>query len=225
VVIFQGRQLMNRALNSKNTWKHVAITISGADVNQSAANGQPINMLSVYINGIKQRGSMPLENLATGIVAFSGGQGSGQLCEMRIWNYERKENDIRSTLSISIPPGSVDQFPGLRLRWLPLRKGGLINPEGSVLYDVWMRRPVGRRVTTPTMTSSISAKTTEESIYWVENPLDCRWPCALPPSLSNTQRVPWSTNFIEEYLEQREMVELQRVASLPAREVPTPFTF
>ena len=182
-------------------------------------------MLSIYIDGETQGGGMPLQNLATGIVAFSGGKGSGQLCEMRIWNYERTQNDIRSTLSISIPPGSVDQFPGLRLSWLPIRKGGLINPEGSVLYDVWMRRPVGRRVTTPTMTSSISAKTTEESIYWVENPLDCRWPCALPPSLSNTQRVPWTTNFIEECLEHREIVELQRVASLPAREVPTPFTF
>eukprot|EP00607_Mallomonas_marina_P003297 CAMPEP_0182427338 /NCGR_PEP_ID=MMETSP1167-20130531/17095_1 /TAXON_ID=2988 /ORGANISM="Mallomonas Sp, Strain CCMP3275" /LENGTH=852 /DNA_ID=CAMNT_0024609505 /DNA_START=973 /DNA_END=3528 /DNA_ORIENTATION=+ len=99
-------------------------------------------------------------------------------------------------MASSIPPSCADQFPGLRLLWLPCSMLGTVYSPGSLLYDTWTRKPVGSRLVT-------------------SNVADSRWPCALPPGIRQPPSAPWSWSVETERQECREKYELHQVTKMP----------
>jgi len=97
---------------------------------------------------------------------------AGLVVECRLWNCARSDSDIMATMNVSIPPHEVRLYGGLRFSWLPLRLGGSIRQQGSLMYDAWERRSVGSR----SLSHSIA---------------DSRWTSIVPASLIPTLSSPY----------------------------------
>ena len=157
-------------------------TTSPSAVASAISSDRLSNTLTLYIDSTKQL-SVKLPYLKSGIYTLCVGKGAGTLCEMRVWSYARSHAEIMSTMLIAIPPTRVHEHCGLRLSWFPLRRGGRVYPEGSLLYDTWARKPVGHRID-----YEMDLPTRDESAP-VRIETYCRWPCALPPALSTPWRM------------------------------------
>lgn len=174
-----GRILMDFCLSSCSSaksrlvevgvWTHVAYVFG-------------CGHMRVLVNGkrVAEKQCAPLQ----GQVAVGLCKGlKGLITELRVWNSMRTDDDIDSTMNTIICLHNASAFPALRLCWFPVRTNGNIKSSGALLYDIWTKKAVGRRV--------VSA----------EN-FDSRWPSALPKSLVPEERI--QLNHASEWLEEWE---------------------
>jgi len=175
---------------TEEQWNHVAFVYGRGEV-------------KLYINGHSAKLSNSILNFPEGHAALcicTGG--TGFVTEMRVWNSERTEEQILSTMSKAISPVEAKEFPSLRLSWLPLAREGYLNPSGSLLFDTWTRKPLGTRGSSPVLA-------------------DTRWPCALPTVLMPKDNI-FVLSHMEEYQEVWENQQMASVATQTfARYQPT----
>eukprot|EP01041_Mallomonas_annulata_P001521 gene1521-2928_t len=172
---------------------------------------------SAKLNGFTFEGCIPkgqqhvIYTMEHTVLNIGQGVTAASLCELRVWNNARNNDQIRQTMCISIPPSSSDQFPDLRLSWLPQSCNGHLSDTGGIFYDMWYKQLVGTRLNTNT----INTKHSTASITPIA---DTRWICALPSDLTTSlfaTTAPWMSSYEIEYSESREIYEIQRCYTLP----------
>eukprot|EP01041_Mallomonas_annulata_P010427 gene10427-21755_t len=116
---FYGNDVSSSQPIALNQWTHIA-----------ACYGDGYQ--AIFVNGamMASRPAQPLQGSCTlTIGGFTGGSRSrrplqGDICELRVWNRACSVVEINQRIMTAIPPLDALQYPGLRLCWLPLRKGG-----------------------------------------------------------------------------------------------------
>lgn len=172
-------------------WNHVAYVYGRGNV-KLYVNGRLSQMKNATIKFPEGHAAL---SICTG--------GTGFVTELRVWNGERTDEQITANMTKSISPTKAKDFPSLRLSWLPLSKEGFNFSPGSLLFDTWIRKPIGSRNSYPVIG-------------------DSRWVCALPPPLM-PKDINFQLNHADEANEVWEHQQLTAVASQNfIRYQPTP---
>eukprot|EP01041_Mallomonas_annulata_P009952 gene9952-20689_t len=199
-----------------SSWTHVAV-VMGSGTIRLLMNGNTITTAPFKdrIQGQASMKGLVEERMDHNLLTYM------DICELRMWSVERSDEAIRSTMNIAIAPSIVDQYPGLHLSWLPLRPGSAVYAPGSLLLDVWRRRPVGSRViVAPPPADARGPRSGGGHTHSQSMPVtpDSRWLTALPPPFrpsSESYDTMCMLNFSYDLSEGRELAELNMLLACP----------